>query len=761
MEDMRILLDYLEGNTDKKENAKVVDLEHQKLKDEAVIQYMTEKTGLVYSEEQLNILKHHGGMNILACAGSGKTSILTHLLAKRILTGEIKDPSKLICTTYSRAGANEMDERIQDLFQLLGIGYTIKVKTLHALYLEILKQLNYPTDVIDNKKRITYIIEACKDAKYKLGDEDLQQIDTLLSYQINNLLSDVDLTNSYVFTLENMTREQYSLIRNGFNSRKMKSGEIDFDDMQLYMYSILIGEHSKMVIDYCNYMWEDFYIDEAQDISKIQFEILRRIIKKDNNLVFIGDDDQSIYQWRGADPSIILDIAGYYDIKRFTLTTNYRCYSEIVNHAAVGIANNSRRYNKTMKPFKEGGKVRICDTGPGSLYDITKYAYKHIKDLVEKEGVRPSDIAVLSRNNQHLSILSNMLYRAGIYCTTTVDMRMTKSSMYKDIKNVMHMGTNGYNHNITASTLWRMCLYLGSSYAMSLAKVQNSASLSLKDTLGYMFETNNDNTMGWDKELKIPTKVKLQVKQIWDGLRTDTIESLREVYMALDNKNDDEKLYGLLSLYLVNSSFLYKSDDRKRTINGLVEYIIELIKNLGVSNAMTVLRVTEQYEEGRMAVPGDKVSMTTMHGAKGREWKHVVLFADDNISFPSFYGIRSMREKRVSVSDISAYIDEDRRLHYVAMTRAKMDLTIFADIRNISVYTAEALGILKGSNNVKIINMADNNMVDRDIKEKILEKYESEYKYEVDITDIKDDNVLNSVDLGNTSNSGININDIA
>ena len=767
MDDLTKLLNYIEGSgAEQSVSEPVISREEQRKKDDIIINQIAEATGTVYSDEQLDILRHRGGMCILACAGSGKTSVLTHLIAKRIMTGEIKNPDTLMCTTYSKAGATEMDERINKLFKTLGIRSTVQVKTLHALYLAILKKVNYPTDVIDNGTRLRYITESCKDAKYKLGDEDLQQIDTLLSYQINNLLSDSALVKSYVFTLENMTEAQYTAIRTGYNRRKMEKGQIDFDDMQLYVYSLLIGQNGQYIIDYCNSMWTDYYIDEAQDVSKIQFEILRRIIKNDSNLVFIGDDDQCIYQWRGADPSIILNIGGYYDIKKFVLSTNYRCLSEIVNHAAVGIVNNSRRSKKTMKPFKDGGRIRICDTKGGSLFDITKYAYQHIKNLVELEGVDPSDIAVLSRNNQHLCLLNNMLYRAGIYCTSSPDMRMTRTAMYRDIRNVINMATNGYNHNITSSTLWRMCLYLGSNNALNISKIQYNAALSLRDTLGYIFKTcSRPGTIDWDRDVKIPRKIELQVKDLWNRLKNDTIESLRMVYEVLSLENDKDRVTGLLDLYLTNSSFMYKSQDRSRSILGLVEYTLELINTVGVENTLTIFRVTEQYEEGKMAVPGSKICMSTMHGAKGREWKHVVLFADDNVTFPSFEGIKSMGEKGVSVSDISASIDENRRLHYVAMTRAKSDLTIFTDLRNISVYTAEALGVFRGStNNVRIINMANNGMLEPNIREEVFKLVNSEdnnYKYEIDITNLENGYKMEDTYFNQqTTSTGININSI-
>ena len=107
--------------------------------DMEVINEISRITGITYSEEQLNILKHRGGMCILACAGSGKTTVLTHLLAKRIKTGEIHDVKKLLCTTFSKAGSNEMEERLDKLLQKLGINVKVQVKTLHASYYMILR----------------------------------------------------------------------------------------------------------------------------------------------------------------------------------------------------------------------------------------------------------------------------------------------------------------------------------------------------------------------------------------------------------------------------------------------------------------------------------------------------------------------------------------------------------------------------------------------------------------------------------------------
>ena len=689
------------------------------------------------------------------CIVTHNTTVLTQMITKRIMTGEIKDPSKLMCTTYSKAGADEMNQRLHELFKQVGIASTVQVKTLHALYLNILKRVNYPTDVIDNGTRIRYILEACKDAKYRLGDEDLPQIDTLLSYQVNNLLSDSALVKSYVFTLENMTEQQYTAIRVGYNKRKMENRQIDFDDMQLYVYSLLIGSTAAQIIEYCKYNWTDYYIDEAQDVSRIQFEILRKIVPDSESLIFIGDDDQCVYKWRGADPSIILNIGAYYDIKRFMLSTNYRCAANILKDASKGIENNSRRYPKNMRHIHEGGRIRVLDTGKGNLNNTTKYAYKHIKNLIENEGAKLGEIAVLSRNNQHLAILNNLLYRNGIYSNITNDMKLTRTAMFRDIKNVMDMAMSGFNHHITASTLWRLVTFLGVANSNFISRIQNNANLSLTDTIGYMFKTSvTGGDKFWDKELNIPRKIDLQIQDLWRRMKMETKESLAELLEILLEEDQTLKVKSLLSLYLINAGFMYKTMDRSRTINGLVEYVFELIDEVGLNEAVGILRITEQYESSNMVIPGDKITMSTMHGAKGREWKHVILFADDNVTFPSFDGIKTMLGRGVSTSDVIESIEENRRLHYVAMTRAKEDLTIIAELDNLSVYTAESLGLVdKETANNRILQMAENGELERDLKKQIRNKVNSpDHNYKYELGEEKDEQQEESTGQGEVNN---------
>jgi len=741
--------------------------------DDEVIQNLSRITGVVYSDEQLAILKHHGGMAIMAAAGSGKTTVLTHLLVKRIMSGEIQDVTKVLCATYSKAGADEMAERINKLLDVVGIKKHIMVKTMHAFYLLILQHFGYSLKLIENAQRTKFIRDACSKVNVKLNDDDMQTLDSLLSYQVNNLLSDKGLFDSYVYTLQDVSMEQYSKIKAWYTELKRQAGMMDFDDMQLYVYFWLcVADENtkKTVTDYIHQTWQEFYIDEAQDLSKIQMAILRKMCTDSSKIVFIGDDDQCIYEWRGADPSLLINITGYYDIERFILSTNYRCRAEIVDTAAVGIKHNARRTVKTMKPFNSGGEIKIIDTTyynsngdaeAPDLYQMTKYAFMYIRDLI-KSGVSPSDIAVLSRNNGHLAILNNMLFREGIYSMYTKDMKFTGNSMYKELKQILELARDDYDPDLTEKLLWKVVPYLSAKSAKLIAKFQESSGFKFSDTLGWFLTECCNMSLGWKLPSGsiIPESSKTSMRALARSLNTSQASNIRVMYRASvydgstetdpdkrRNENEYRRVCNFMGLYSqVSLEFLYRTADKQRACKGYIEYFKKMVKDWGIEKTLRFLNVSQQYELGVNGVFCEKINMSTMHGAKGKEWSHVVLFADDNISFPNFRSIRDLKARGISTSDIYKVIEEDRRLHYVAMTRAKNTLAIVTYKNNISVYTLEAFGILNdctssGGNNESILGMA---MCDKvrlplieSAKKKLFDK-NCKYYLDIDVSKIED-----------------------
>ena len=1105
-------------------------------KDDEVIQRISTATGVVYSDEQLNILKHHGGMAIMAAAGSGKTTVLTHLITKRILSGEIQDTSKVICTTYSKAGADEMEERINKLLSIVGIKQRIMVKTMHALYLLILQHFGYSMKLVDNLQRTRFIKEACTKAGVKLNDEDLQTLDSLLSYQVNNLLSDKDLYNSYVYNLSTVSIEKYNQIHGWYTQLKKQANMMDFDDMQLYVYFWLCvaDENTRTAVTkYIQQNWTDFYIDEAQDISRIQMAILRKMCTDSNKVVFIGDDDQClvkgtkvstpnglvniedikegdlvyvgngesglceedvyhtskkmysgqvvvvrtssgkvikatpdhlgfarlvpnennfytylmykngvgyrigttsgvragarqeiangidarvmqeradkawlirksdsreeslfweaffaykysipmyrflasdskwnktslrqeqinrlfkalnteesakkllsdlgmmfeyphrvpqaegdrcklsysllssiqvdkngvhkseisanssnqayveilrrylatierksktkynyfnsrsttsnlihqdevvknivndckdagiylevdrniklgdkkyqeinmgniiegmyvpvenndgtiseeevvqvtreeyndyvydisvpstrnfvangvivhncIYEWRGADPSLLINITGYYDIQKFILSTNYRCRAEIVDTAAVGIKFNNRRSMKDMTPFHSGGSIKVIDTTKhkvdGSseapdIYHMSKYAFMYIRKIIS-DGINPADIAVLSRNNNQLVILNNMLFRDGIYCSFSKDMRFTGNGMYKELKQILELAKDEYNHKLTSNLLWKVVPYFSVKSAKVLADFQEKCYMRFSDMLGYFLTECCNMQLDWKMPagIKIPETYKARLKALARQLNSSQASNLKVMYLATvysgsketnidkaKKENEYRRISNYLGLYTqVSVDFLYRTEDKQRTCIGYIEYFKTMVKDWGIEKTLRFLNVTQQYESGLITAFTEKVNMSTMHGAKGKEWSHVVLFADDNITFPCFRSFVDLQKRGTSKADIYKVIEEDRRLHYVAMTRAKNELAVVTYADNISVYTLEAFEILKGlDNNELIYDMAMTNRVRADFinkaKNKLLD-INSKYHIDIDISKISE-----------------------
>lgn len=898
------------------------------------------------------------------------TTILTHLLAKRILSGEIPDTSRLLCTTYSKAGSTEMEERLKALFTKLGIRSSIQVKTMHATYYNVLKAFGKEPRVCSAGQRSAFIAKAARDAGAPMEEEDLQTLDSLLSYQVNNMLNDEELTKSYVYTLE-LEPQKFSEIRRGYNERKQMEGLIDFDDMQMYMYMLLCVYKDQNVINYCRNKWDYFFVDEFQDISKIQFEILKALVTDENKLIVIGDDDQClvggtlvetmsgkkaienvhegdllktsegsegikyrrvekvscreindeiieiktstsrvlkgtqdhvmfareqvtgetynnyipvgdgfheahdtltfrlngeanitatiisnhfenimgkygkvmyvndmkkvflegtsdemehtlkyiledcrkncvniklektarvnkkvynfiemgkirvgmlipvvnekgetteevvtsvraehykgnvydvtiektrnfvangivvhncIYQWRGADPSIILNICGYYDIQRFILSTNYRCGGEIINHAAQCIKNNTRRAEKQMMPFNDGGRIRLHECDSGDILQMSRIAYNYIEKLIEK-GEEPTNIAVLSRNNNHLAILSDMLLLGGFMYESQSEMKFTHLPMYKDIRNIIEIMQDTYNVSIVKKALWRICQYLGARGANIIAEVMTVTGCSVSMAIGYCLAnyTSKGKEIQWEGKLRLPTVVHDKLSYRFRAIGADSIARLVTIYKYITEEKLESHFGGVMYLYEEAVDFMYKSHDRRRSLYGITEYIEGLVEEMGLSRTIEHLNITERFESGKVSSLGPKVTMSTMHGAKGKEWKYVILFANDNISCPAFQGIQKMIDDNIDYKDINGSIDENRRLAYVAMTRAKEELLIIGSSKNLSCYTLEAMGLLKqnnpGDNNAKIIQFAKDGELPADLRMEIHKLYEEGSPY--------------------------------
>ena len=676
-----------------------------------IIKRIEEIKGIQHSEEQLKILLHSGGMVVLACAGSGKTTVMTELLAVKILCGEI-NPNEILCTTYSKDGSKEIENRYTELAKSLGEDSSISVKTLHASYYEVLSVFGILSSsakngVCSNGKRKMLIIKACKEAELELSDEEIETINTLIGYQVNNLMSDEQLVNSPEFTLEGISVADYSSVRKYYNKFKQEEGLMDYDDMQLWMYALLKKGSScrDSVIQYCRSKWKYYLVDEFQDTSQIQFRILKNLVDKPENLIVIGDDDQCIYKWRGADPNIILDIRAHYDIEQFLLPTNYRCCDNIVNFASRGIESLSKRADKKMKSFKEGGEVRFMDTPDNNWYLASKDCLNVIMSMKEK-GVDNADICIMVRNNVHALIIANMLLSKGMYCSTTDNMKISTFQIYKDYKDIIEMLENTYNHILVRRSIWRVVPFLGAKGASIISDFMNETGVDLKTALQYIlsnfaYKRNLNEISGVElRNIKVPTKLTDRLEYRFRTINSDAVNSLMNLFSALCCKEEDKKnaLKWAIKTYTSAVSFIYKTQEKARLLIGFEDYFLDMLENKSIEDIKEFMRLTEQYENSSTTTVDSKINVTTMHSSKGLEWDNVIILGCDNISLPSFEYINKYLEDGFKEYELNDYIDGERRLHYVAVTRAKKSLTIMADYRNMCMFTLECMGVIQQSN---------------------------------------------------------------
>jgi ATP-dependent DNA helicase pcrA len=662
-----------------------------------IIESIEKVNNIKFSSEQLDILNSYGGLRIISGAGAGKTSLLVSLLVTKLHSNEIS-PEKVLCCTFSKAGATEMKNKFKSLCDKLGLSYNIDFRTIHSMYYDILRELGYSLKVVSDITK--YVRRALKENEIcsKIDVELEDYIKNLISYQINTATPDKDLENCSVFDRTLFSLDNYLKVRDSVNKYKTQDGVVDYDDIQKQVYILLYsynGKYANLVLDYCKSKWKYYFIDEFQDTGMIQYKILNKIVTTldKDNLTVIGDDDQSIYVWRGTNPNLILeDVIVDYGLDTKVIPINYRCKSEIVNFASKSICNNVNRKEKDLKAFKEGGKVELVELSNYSWYNLSLDAFNKIKDLSKSNNL--SDIAVLCRNNNQLQLLNLMLYMSGIQTSHLYGMKFTNSEMYNDCKSLLDLLDNTKNLDWVRSNLYKFTSYCNKDYNSSISDLMGRYDCGIKEAISAIVSVFGDGTAS-EIDLSPREKELLCVRAY--GFNARFKESLYELYEVLNSKMEFSDRVGLLIDTMdVCLQFKYKNESYRRFC-GFLDYFRELLKVYEVSELIRLLKDIEKLEYSSDVFDTDKVNFTTIHSAKGLEYKNVILFGCDNYSFPNTSYVREMMDSSgYSELDIRDYIDCERRLYYVGCTRAKDYLYISGDMNKSCYFLRESLGEVIG-----------------------------------------------------------------
>lgn len=623
------------------------------------------KLGHKLSEEQKKILDHNiGALSIVACAGSGKTTTIETKMIYDILNEKI-DPTEILCVTFSKKSQLDMNEKYDKLYQTI-TNKTQSIKpqfsTFHSLFKFLIDKyikLNY-VEVLQNHQY--YYSQLMKELNYKSQSGMdlrivLEEIFSYYGYNINTLTSFDGITNvDEVPTDANFTLKEYLKIIDKYKRLKYEDMFIDFEDMQLALFNVLNSTKpleqsmAQSIIEYFNDTYKNIYVDEFQDISTIQNSILDILI--DNNydkLIVVGDDDQSIYKFRGSNPKFILNFSDEIEnANTLLLSTNYRCKENILKHASNMIESNGVRFDKSITAFNKGGYFDVIQDNEVSskILDIVD------NDMITKKN---ESFAILCRHNIQLSLIADLMAEREIDAKLNNQDKysLQNNYLYKDLINTVK--ALKYNDlDAFKNVAHKILLFMSKKNISTVIKKARKDKMHWFDVIMY------DNY--WHKSNN------LMIKQT-----IESVESLNGAKVLLDYA------YNILYPYFIRLEEEKKSNQLSQLT--LIKDHIFSILDLKPQIDFDQFLEDEKYKRDQLSLNehiDEGLNLITFHSAKGLEFDNVYIINANHMVTPGSSRIGSIIGRN-SINDIQlAYemLEEERRLFYVACTRAKNKLVI-------------------------------------------------------------------------------------
>ncbi len=580
------------------------------------------------------VLHQDGPMLVLAGAGSGKTKVLTSRIAYLIDNGV--SPANILAITFTNKAAREMKERVINL-----VGYDanyIQISTFHSLGLKIIKEnyefLGYDKNfiILDSDDTLTIVKKLMKELNMNPKFYNAKQIRNKISSAKNELITP-EKFNKIEFDSQIVTLyKKYC--------QKLKQGNsVDFDD--LLILPIKLFEISPNILDSYQERYKYLLIDEYQDTNEAQYVFSKMLAAKYRNIFVVGDNDQAIYAFRGANFKNILNFEkDYPDCKTILLEENYRSTQTILNAANSVIKHNKKRKDKNLWSNNDiGEKIKYIKTDDEKAEG--EFVTKEIKKLVNEKKVSYDDIAVLYRTNAQSRSIEEAMLKANI--------------PYKIIGSFYF-----YNRKEIKDLLCYLRLINNPKDDVSLMRVINVPKRGIGNvTIGHITDAAEQNNISMFEA--ITSGKELAFKQIIENLqKTCQNLSLTEmVEEVLEKSGMKEEL--TKEKTLENEIRLENLEEFKSITKNYEEEFGEISLDDFLNEISLVSDVTE-HTDGT-----NKVSLMTTHAVKGLEFDYVFIIGMEEGIFPHYNSI---------MEGTNDAIEEERRLCYVAITRAKKDLWI-------------------------------------------------------------------------------------
>jgi DNA helicase II / ATP-dependent DNA helicase PcrA len=643
------------------------------------------------NEPQKEAVSHlNGPLMIVAGAGSGKTKVLTTRIAHLMANGV--DSFNILALTFTNKAAAEMKERVEKI-----LGNTearnLYIGTFHSVFARILRaeanKIGYPSnftiyDTDDAKSVVKTVIKELDldDKHYKPN-----VVYNRISSAKNDLISSAEYINDWAIQQEDAraNRPQLGAIYDAYAKRCFKNGAMDFDDLLFKMYLLLKNNPDSL----SKYQRKFKYvmIDEYQDTNKAQYEIVKLLGAMHENVCVVGDDAQSIYSFRGATIENILQFQkDYDDVKVVKLEQNYRSTKSILNVANEIISNNKNQIEKNLFTDNEQGeKIKLVRT----MTDNDEG--KNVADTIQEQKLRNhyfnKDFAILYRTNAQSRSFEEALRRMGIAYRIYGGMSFYQRKEVKDMIAYLRVVVNpqdeealkriiNYPARGIGKTTLDKAVLLANENNLNLWQIFcNAAMYGFKSgtlesidnfvTMIKMFQSELQKKNAYDIAILVGKSTSL-VKELFNDKTTEGLaryENVQELLNSIKEFVDDPVIQGVINEDGVIIDSIGIEDERK--INEVVNSQAQLTSatassaSLGAYLQQIVLLTDADDNKGET----DVVKLMTIHAAKGLEFPVVFVGGMEETLFPNAMAINTREE-----------LEEERRLFYVAITRAKHKL---------------------------------------------------------------------------------------
>ncbi len=579
---------------------------------------------------------------VIAGAGSGKTKVLTHKIAYLIDEKNVK-PWNILAITFTNKAANEMKERVKNLIG--DIATDMWIGTFHSICVRILRKfidrIGFTSsfvifDTSDQKTLIKQILKS-------MNLDDKIFTDKSVGYEISNAKNEMLEPEQYaVKSRGDFRKEQIADVYKIYQKRLHENNAIDFDDIINFTIKILMENPD--VLEFYSEKFKYVLVDEYQDTNKAQFTLVTLLTSKYGNITVVGDNDQGIYSFRGADISNILNFEkDFPGTKIIKLEQNYRCTGNILNAANAVIKNNETKYAKKLWTRNEEGDKPFVYRSENE-YDEANFVARKIESLKSIEYYKYSDFAILYRMNSQSRVIEQVLTREQIPYKVIGGLKFLDRKEIKDIIAYLRLIQNPNDNLSLTRIINEPKRGVGNTSLANVEAIAENEGIS-------MFET-------------IKRSAEFGLNRVYANTQ-EFIATIEE----LQNKKDSMKISDLIKQTLQKTGYTasleqentVEAETRIQNLDEFLTMAMEFEDEMAENTLEDFLEgITLSADIDNLEETDETVTLMTLHSAKGLEFPVVFLVGMEEGIFPGYKTISDPKE-----------LEEERRLAYVGITRAK------------------------------------------------------------------------------------------